>query len=295
VKKLVAALLGIAALGAAAADLPPLNSPATSEHFQGKFIWADLFTADPAAAADFYAGLFAWKATTIDRTSSSGPHPTIIMSVGDRPVAGLCRRRSLQKDEVHGRWVGYVSVPDVAKALAAATARGGRILSRARDLPQRGTRGIFADREGVVLGVLNSSSGDPGEYLPEPGDWAWSELFSRDPAAAGLFYHDVIGCDRVVDDRGGRANRFVLVSGGYSRASVTTVSNGPKAHPAWLLFVRVANVDETAARAVSLGGRVLVPPERTPTGYKRAILADPTGAFIGIVELDPPVATKAQP
>jgi len=291
VKTVAVVLFGFAALTAAGADLPPLNSPATTDRYPGKFIWGDLFTADPAAAEKFYTGLFGWTAATIERTTPSGTHPYIVLSVGDRPIAGIMKRPARRKDEVHGRWVGYVSVADVPQALAAAAACGGRVLSWAKDRPQRGAQGIFNDAEGAMLGVMHSSSGDPGEYLPQPGDWTWAELFARDPAAAGLYYHAVIGYDRIPDTRTDRPNHFILVSGGYSRASVTAVPARPKAHPAWLLFVRVANVKETVARAVSLGGRVLVPPSDAPTEYWRAVIADPAGAYVGVVELEesPPV------
>ncbi len=294
-KTLTCLLLGFAALTAAGADLPPLNSPATTEFYPGKFIWGDLFTVDPAAAEKFYTGLFGWTAATIERTTSSGTHPYIVLSVGDRPVAGITMRPVRMQDEVHGRWVGYVSVPDVAKALDAATAAGGHVEARAKDRPQRGMQGIFTDAEGARLGVMHSNSGDPGEYLPQLGDWTWAELFARDPAAAGSYYQTVIGYDRIPDTRTDRPNNFILVSGGFSRASVTTVSARPKAHPAWLLFVRVASVKDTVARAVSLGGRVLVPPSDAPTEYWRAIIADPTGAHIGVVELEEAPQGKEQP
>jgi uncharacterized protein len=295
VKTLTCIILGVVALASDGADLPPLNTPATTDYYPGKFIWGDLFTADTAAAERFYTGLFGWTAATIERTTSSGTHPYIVLSIGDRPIAGITIRPARMKDKVHGRWVGYVSVPDVTKALDAATAAGGHVLSRAKDLPRRGTQGIFADADGAMLGVMHSSTGDPGEYLPEPADWTWAELFASDPAAASRYYHTVIGYDHVSDRRTERPNNFVLVSGGYSRASVSTVPARPKAHPTWLLFVRVASVKDTVAKALSLGGRVLVPPSDAPAEYWRAIIADPTGAHLGVVELEEPSSAKDQP
>jgi hypothetical protein len=294
-KTLLFALFGIAALSATGADLPPLNSPANTELHPGKFIWGDLFTADPEAAEKFYTGLFGWKSTAIERTGAKNTHPYIILSVGGRPVAGIAQRPGKMKDQIHGRWVGYVSVPDVDQALAAAAAGGGHVLSRAKDRPARGAQGIFTDSGGAMLGVMHSSSGDPGEYVPEPGDWAWAELLARDPGAACLFYHSVAGYEWIPDTRTDRPNNFILVSGGYSRASVTTVPDRPKAHPVWLLFVRVASVKETVARAVSLGGRVIVAPSDAPAEYWRAVIADPAGARLGVVEIEDTSATKEQP
>jgi predicted enzyme related to lactoylglutathione lyase len=187
VRAAAAILLAVIAGPASGADFPPPNTPAEAGHYPGKFIWGDLFTADPEAAKAFYTGMFGWTATTVDRTSASGVHPYVILSVDGRPVAGIARSPKWMKDEVHGMWVGYISVEDVAGALAAATAGGGHVISGPKDLPQRGSQGLFSDPDGAVLGVMHSNSGDPGEYLPEPGDWTWSELFARNLNAACLF------------------------------------------------------------------------------------------------------------
>jgi predicted enzyme related to lactoylglutathione lyase len=295
VKKLVPLLFCIAALTASGADLPAINSPATTESHPGKFIWGDLFTSDPAAAKDFYTGLFGWTAAEVDRPSLFGTHHYVVLSSGDRPIAGIVKRKEGSGGEIHGRWVGFISVPDVAQALAAATAGGGKALSGPKDRPARGTQAIFSDPDGATLGLIHSSSGDPGEYLPGIGDWTWAELFARDPGASGAFYKAVAGYDVVPDTRDGRANSFVLVSGGYSRAAVNPVPDRPKAHPVWLLFVRVASVKDTAAKAVALGGRVLVAPSDAPTEYWRAVIADPTGAPLGVVELGDAAQGKDAP
>jgi hypothetical protein len=281
---------------AGAADFPPLSDTTpTAEHFPGKFIWADLFTVDPAAAQAFYTGLFGWEATMIERTTTSGTHPYIVLANGGEPVAGIARRPSRLPEAVHGRWVGYVSVPDVAKALAAATAAGGRVLFPAKDLPRRGTQAILADPEGAELGVLHSSSGDPGEYASDPGDFVWAQLFASDPAAEGRFCASVAGWEILPDTRSDRPNVFVLASGGYSRAGMVPLPPRPQAKPGWLLFIRVKDVKAAAAKVISLGGRVLVAPSDVPTEYWRAVVADPTGAVIGLVQLQEAGKPEEQP
>jgi predicted enzyme related to lactoylglutathione lyase len=292
--------LGLVLFGAVAtagaADFPPLSDTTPAgEHFPGKFIWAELFTADPAAAQAFYTGLFGWEATTIERTTASGTHSYIVLANGGEPVAGIAHRSSRASAAVQGRWVGYVSVPDVAKALAAATAAGGRVLFPARDLPRRGTQAILVDPEGAEIGVLHSSTGDPGEYAPDPGDLTWAQLFVRDPVAAGRFYAGVVGWEALPDTRGDRPNVFVFTSGGYSRASVAPLPPRPEDKPGWLLFVRVADVKTAVAKAVSLGGRVLVAPSDAPTEFWRAVIVDPTGAVIGLVQLQESSKPKEQP
>ena len=283
------ALLFCAVLGCAvrAADLPPINTPPTADTFPGKFIWADLVTGDQDAAQKFYTSLFGWTATAIDRPSAGhGDHSYIVLSNGDRPVAGIALRPHRLKDESRGRWIGYVSVDDVPKALAAAIAGGGRMIVPSKDHAQQGTRAIFSDSEGAMLGVMHSSSGDPAEYRPDPGDWTWAELFARDTAAASRYYQTVLGYEAMPNLNPGRENSIIFASGGYSRASLTPLPARPNARPAWLLFVRVDSVKDTVARVAALGGRVLVAPKEIHGNSWLAIIADPVGAAIGIVELE---------
>ncbi len=288
-------LCGVVAV-ASAAELPPLSETTpTGEHFPGKFVWADLFTPDPASAQAFYTGLFGWGATPIERATPAGTRTYMLLTNDGVPVAGLAHLSARPPEASHGRWVGYVSVPDVAKALAAATAAGGRVLFPAKDLPRRGTQAIFLDPEGAELGLLHASAGDPGEYTPDPGDWTWAQLFARDPAAEGRFYAAVTGWEVLPDSRGTRSDVFIVASGGVSRGSVTPLPPRPKARSGWLLFVRVADVKAAAAKATSLGGRVLLPPSDTPTEYWRAVVADPTGGIIGLVQLQESGQPEEQP
>ncbi|HEY4299752.1 MAG TPA: VOC family protein [Candidatus Didemnitutus sp.] len=286
--------LGLLSLGISrAADLPPLNDPPNQESHPGKFVWGDLLTDNADSAAKFYTSLLGWTAETVERTTPSGPKPYIVLSNAGRPVAGITHRPRRMGDQAHGRWVGYISVPDVGQALARATAGGGRVISKAKNVPNRGTQAIFADSEGAILGLMHSSTGDPGEYLPEPGDWTWSELFARNPVDAGKFYRDLAGYGFMPDTRTPRPDDYILTSGGYSRASVIPLSDKAKVHAIWLLFVRVANVRETVARVKALGGRVVVAPTDEPTTYWRAVIGDPDGADIGLVQLDAPATATA--
>jgi hypothetical protein len=87
----VTTLLGfVLPVSGRAAEFPALNDPATTENHPGKFVWAELFTADSAAAEKFYSGLFGWTAVTLDQ---HGVNYTVF-SNGNHPVAGL-RQRSV--------------------------------------------------------------------------------------------------------------------------------------------------------------------------------------------------------
>ena len=92
----------------------------------------------------------------------------------------------------------------------------------------------------------------------------------------------------------GRKDVFLLNSQGFTRASIGPIPNRPEAYADWLGFVRVANLDDAVAKAVSLGGRVLLAPKSTEPQSRLAILADPADVAIGLVELTNPTALETQ-
>lgn len=272
-------------------ELPPLTTPATAEHFPGKFIWADLFTSEPDAAKAFYTGLFGWTATSLERNG----HTYYVLWNEGRPVAGIAPLNVRFKTAAKARWVRFISVPDVGRAVRQVTDAGGRIIFPAHEAAQRGAQAVLADPEGALIGVLHSSSGDPGEYLADPGDWVWEELFSADPTVASQLYHRLFAYDAVPDGRVARTDTFLLSSGGYARAILTPVPKARGAHPAWLSFVRVSDLDASVAHAVALGGKVLAEPKPPHPDSRIAILADPLGAAIGLVQLFDEPAPGAAP
>ncbi len=289
-------LASAAALTARAGDLPAINSPATTDCFAGKFVWADLLTSDQAAAATFYTQLFGWTAATVDRSSPErGPLSFIVLSSGGRPVAGIALGPKRLRSETRGHWLGFVSVQDVTQTLALAVGNGGHVLSPEKVIPQRGTQAIFTDPEGAMLGIVHSSSGDPGEYRPEVGEFTWAEVFARDTGQAALYYRSVLGYSISLDSRSDRVGSYLFASGGFAGASLAPLpTDRPGAHPAWLLFVRVAGLDDAVARTTALGGRVLVSPKDISGGSRIAVIADPVGAAIGLVERQEAAPEAAQ-
>jgi hypothetical protein len=152
------------ALAAQTAVLPALTDLPGSPRLPGKFVWADLVTDDVMAARKFYGPLFGWT------FRQAGDY--LIAANDDWPVAGLFQRpRPKDRPEAKPRWFGYLSVPSVERAERRVTEAGGKVLVAARHFPKRGEQAVFSDPEGALFGVLKSSSGDPPDFLAEPGDW----------------------------------------------------------------------------------------------------------------------------
>lgn len=274
----VAALLSPAL--ARAETFPPLNSPASAEHNPGKFVWADLFTSDPAAATTFYTKLFGWTSTTLFQKGKA----YTVFSNGNHPVAGLVTRNA-NKTERASRWIGYIAVNDAAATLATVAKAGGKVHAPVRDFPDRGRQAIVGDNEGAPIGLLQSASGDSADSEPRPGDWNWFELFAQKPADACRFYDDVFGYTSASDDRTERKGDFLLSTGDHPRAGIAPLpSSDDTRPPGWLGVIRVANLDAILAQVVPLGGEVKLAPRPAAYETRFAIITDPTGGTIGLVE-----------
>jgi predicted enzyme related to lactoylglutathione lyase len=260
-----------------APNLPPLTTVSGSPRLPGKFVWADLVTDDVPAARKFYAQLFGWKFWDM------GSYTVALNE--DRPLCGIFQRPRPKDRAAEPRWFGYISVPNVARAASAVTKAGGRVLATPQKMPKRGEQAVFADPEGALFGVIKSSSGDPEDFLADPGDWIWIQLLSHDARKAAEFYRGVAGYEIIENTATNRLSDYVLTSEGYARATVRTIPGADtKSKPTWLPFVRVKNAKESVAQAKQLGGKVLIEPKPEIFDGKVAVIADPTGAAIGILE-----------
>jgi predicted enzyme related to lactoylglutathione lyase len=202
-----------------------------------------------------------------------------------RPVCGLLQRERPTNRPAKPRWISFISVPSVAEAQKQALARGALVRAAPQKFPQRGEQAVFADAEGAAFGVIYSSAGDPEDSLAEPGAWIWMQLLSRNVVAAADFYEAVCGYKTGPNTISGRSDSRLLSSGGFARAAVRAIpADHPEVTPTWLPFVRVTSAAQSAARAKQLGGTVLVEPSPELFDGRVAVVADPTGAAIGLLE-----------
>ena len=279
-----ATLLAAAATTAAMAQtvqLPPLETPASPDHHIGKIVLVELITPNLAAAKNFYAGLFGW--TFRDRQTGGTNYAEALLN--GRPVAGLVYRPLPRDTKRSPAWLGFFSVRDVDAASLIALQHGAKVLFGPRTIPDRGQEAVLADPQGAIFAIIESSSGDPPDSPAEPGDWIWSSLITRDPDTDVAFYQALFDYDVFALPSEAGAQHLILASNNYARASVNTVPTGQSnMKPRWINFIRVEDTENTAARATTLGGRILVEPWIDREGNKMAVIADPFGAALGLLE-----------
>jgi predicted enzyme related to lactoylglutathione lyase len=269
-------------------EVPALSRTANDSHLMGKLIWLDLETTDLAVAKRFYRGLFGWDYRDYH---ADGLDYTVALANGN-PVAGLARRPVLQDTERRSAWVPFFSVADVSATFERARKTHAQVRSVPENLPLRGWQARLTDPEGAVFALLATSSGDPPDD-PNPiaiGTWGSPSLLASDPASEAVFYEGLFGYAVVGKPTDSGFERIRLSSGSHERATVRQVPTGVAAmHPEWISYVRVFSTADSARLAVKLGGHVLVAPTLAAHGASIAILADPTGAAFGVLELPPKI------
>jgi predicted enzyme related to lactoylglutathione lyase len=261
-------------------ELPPLVQPATNEHHPGKVIWADLVTPDLNQAEHFYSGLFGWTFQAV----AGDPNYAVALMDGEA-VGGLLQRAIPSGQHRQPAWLTFIAVGDVDAAKRNALAHGAKVLAEPKTYAQRGRQAVFADPDGAVFAVLASSSGDPPDELAATGEWLWSSLLVKNADQEAAFYRSLFAYDVFDLPSDDNSKHVILSSGDFARAGVTTLpGDSMRRHPHWLNFVRVEDAEASSAKAVELGGRVLVEARMDRHGGKLAVVADPSGAPVGLME-----------
>ncbi|WP_455207019.1 VOC family protein [Kaarinaea lacus] len=257
--------------------VPPINQPATGQYFPGKFIWHDLFTDKLLESMDFYKGVFGWEF----RKFGPGKRAYYYITNTGLGVGGLSQLDT--SDGTGNQWVSYISVDDVDAANNYVMQNGGKILVSPRTFEQLGQVAIFADPEGAPFGVINSFSGDQREALPHVGQWIWADLFAINPKMQIEFYKGIAQYSAMENPVSGIAEDYFLQSNNVARGGVMPLP-AEDILPNWLPYVRVADINDSVMKVTQFGGEVILQPSMQIFNGKLAIVTDPGGAALGIIE-----------
>jgi len=116
------------------------------------------------------------------------------------------------------------------------------------------------------------------------GRFCWVDLAASDAEKAKAFYGALFGWT----SQGHKSNGGVFTClrsqgadvGSLYQLKQSHLDRGVPSH--WTPYVRVSDIEETVARAVSLGGEVIIPPF-VVTGVARiALILDSVGALLGL-------------
>ena len=254
----------------------------------GRFVWHDLVTPDVEGAKAFYAELLGW--TYVNFTGPDGapapegmpPYPMIVAG-GAMPQGGIM---APMMPGIPPHWIGHVALPDVDGVAAKAAAAGGKVAMGPFDIPGVGRNAIVGDPAGAHFGVITFAG--EGMSVPEgdrpAGSFVWDELVTTDVPGAKEFYAGVTGWG--ARDWDGPVPYAMFTAGDASAAGLMARPPEMQAPPAWIAYVNVDDVDAAVAKVTALGGMIHAGPFPVPTIGRIAVIGDPQGAVLGLIQPD---------
>jgi uncharacterized protein len=275
-----------------------MSDPTTGRdrYIPGVPCWVDAVHPDPAAAAEFYGGLFGWECEDSMPDGSSGHY--FMARIGGRDAAAL----GSVPDGAPSMavWNTYVWVDSADDSAAAAEAAGATIIVPPVDVFDAGRMAMFADPEGAAIAVWQPRRHRGALAVNEHGGVNFNDLHTRDVDRAQEFYGAVFGWETL--DLGPGAALWAMPAygdflealnpgmrqqmsemgapAGFENVVASIVPIDPDdtaTHPHWGVTFAVDDADEAATRARALGGKVLQEPTDLPW-VRLTTIEDPQGA-----------------
>ncbi len=240
----------------------------------------DLSTIDTAAAQQFYGSLFGWSGDVFPDPEAGGYG---MFKLEGKETAGFGPRQDPNQPPA---WTMYVLVDDAQATTQRAKDAGGMAFLEPREVFEEGIMAILADPSGAVFGIWQPKKHGGIEVAHLPNTYAWSELHSRDVAAATAFFRAVFAWDPQESMGSPEDQAYTEFHvDGRSIAGGMAMTAEPAGTPSyWLVYFAVDDPDAAAAKATQLGASTLMPPSDFPGG-RFAILQDPQGAAFGVLRL----------
>ena len=265
--------------------------------------WIDTNQADPAAAAEFYAGLFGWR---FENRLPSESAAYLVATLDERLVAAV---GTADRSAPPPAWNTYIGVEDADATAGKVRDAGGSVLAEPMDVGDVGRAATCADPSGARFRIWQPGTLRGAQAVNAPGTWNFSLLNTRDVDGAKRFYGDVFGWEADEVDMGAIAGSMIRLPGyadfleqfdpgirqrhadfgappGFSECIGWMVPLEAGEDPHWGVTFSVADADAVTGAARSLGGSVLVEPFDLPM-VRSADLSDPWGARFTVSAFNP--------
>jgi predicted enzyme related to lactoylglutathione lyase len=268
--------------------------PERERYIPGVPCWVDTSQPDPAAATEFYRGLFGWDFEDAMPEGSGAHYFMGRIRGGDVAAVGSVPPGSPPEP----MWNTYVSVDSADKAVARARDAGGEAMD-AFDVMDAGRMAVITDPEGATLCVWEPKQNPGARVVNEHGSLNFNTLATRDIEGAKAFYGSLFGWqllsipsgpmwalpaygDHLEETTPGLREQMVQMGApdGFIDvvAALAPIAEGDTSTPArWSVTFAVDDIDAIADKAKELGGQVVEGPTDLPWS-RQATIEDPQGA-----------------
>ncbi len=246
----------------------------------GRFVWFEYVSKELSKAQGFFGELFNWTTQSMPAPGLPGGQYTMIAS-GAHTLGGYLATPPGAPANAH--WLAHLQVESATESAAKITAGGGVVHKEPAAMGDLGTYAIAADPLGGVFALWQPAKAEPGEYRGEAGAFCWNELYTENVEQSVAFYETIGGFKDVPMEMGPMGTYHVLNSFEKGRAGIMK-SPMPGIPQHWMPYVQVANADNSLDKAKRLGAEIVVPANSVPGVGRLAVLTDPQGASIGILQ-----------
>jgi len=121
----------------------------------------------------------------------------------------------------------------------------------------------------------------------EIGSITWTDLTVQDAAGVRDFYAQVVGWQPEAGEMGEYSDFNMTMPASGKAAAGVCYARGVNADlpPLWLVYITVADIDQSVAKCLALGGKVIHGPRGMPGQGRICVIQDPAGAVAALYEL----------
>ena len=253
-----------------------------TEYTPGTPCWIDLSTTDLDAAKKFYTAVLGWK--DYEEGPEETGHYTMPKLKGES-VAGMMTQMPDEKAMgVPPHWNTYVRVDSADDAAKKAKDLGAMVVVEPMDVMDVGRMAVFLDPEGAGICVWQPNQHKGAGVVNEPGAFCWSELYTKDLAAAKKFYTGLFGWKAETHEGGMAYTEWKVGDRTVGGMLEITPEMGP-IPPNWLTYFAVNDTDAATEAAKKAGGSAMMGPMDIPDVGRFAVLADGQGAVFAVIKM----------
>ena len=196
--------------------------------------------------------------------------------------AAYTMRKEQRAQGVPPNWMVYISTGSADQTAAKTAQAGGTVLMPAFDVMDVGRMAVLQDPNGAVFSAWQEKRPQALVISGGDGRLCWADLSTPDPDRAARCDSEVFGwkAEKGAHDPSG----YLHIKNGEDFIGGIPPANrrNPLAPPHWMIYIQVADVEATAAKAKQLGAKLHMPPTKMENVGDMAIIADPQGAVFAV-------------
>lgn len=253
---------------------------------QGRWLWYELITPDPASAKAFYEPIVGWQMAP---GQGEGDYGFVTAPDGNMIGGVVHLTDAMAAGGARAGWLGYIGVDDVEAAVAAIEAAGGRCTMQPRDVEIAGRIAMVADPGGVPFYVMTPRppEGTEGHSTAfqsglVQGHCGWNELMAGDAARETEFYTGLFAWSLPEPmDMGEHGKYQFFTHDDVTLGAIMGLMGAPQ--PQWNHYFWVPSIAAAKDRIEANGGQVINGPMEVPGGGWIVQGIDPQGAMFSLV------------